>query len=122
VDGNADIYVVDVPEHPTGESNCHRLNPRRLTEDPASDTAPVWSPDGQQILFSSDRDGGSQLYTMNANGSNVTPMSAPVAGTRLRRVSVTADPVTSMSQPAWQPKHKKHKKHRGKRHHRRHRR
>jgi Tol biopolymer transport system component len=119
IDGNADIYVVDVPEQPPASgSNCTRLNPRRLTDDPASDVAPVWSPDGQQIAFSSDRDGGWQLYTMSADGSNVTPLSALVAGASLRRARVTAVADTSITQPAWQPKHKKHKEHHGKRHHR----
>jgi len=32
--------------------------------------APTWSPDGQSILFLSDRDGAWKLYIMNADGSN----------------------------------------------------
>ncbi len=36
------------------------------------DSAPVYSPDGQQIAFCSTRDGGSELYVMHSDGSGVT--------------------------------------------------
>ena len=42
---------------------------RRLTTDPAIDTAPTFSPDGRQIAFESDRGGSQQIYLMNADGS-----------------------------------------------------
>src|SRR5690349_7485480 len=38
--------------------------PVRLTADPASDTSPVWSPDGQSIYFLSSRSGSSQVWRM----------------------------------------------------------
>ena len=38
--------------------------PVRLTADPASDTSPVWSPDGQSIYFLSSRGGSSQVWRM----------------------------------------------------------
>src|SRR3981189_2097401 len=41
----------------------------RLTFDPALHQTPVWSPDGKQILFSSFRKLGIQLYLKNADGS-----------------------------------------------------
>jgi Tol biopolymer transport system component len=44
-----------------------------LTNNAARDVNPAFSPDGKQIVFSSNRDGnyGSyQLYTMNSDGSN----------------------------------------------------
>ena len=37
---------------------------------PPNNVAPTWSPDGQSILFLSDRDGAWKLYIMNADGSN----------------------------------------------------
>ncbi len=46
----------------------------RLTNNPAFDTAPSWSPDGTKILFTSLRDGPMTpaLYVMNADGSSQT--------------------------------------------------
>ena len=41
------------------------LVPLRLTDHPADDRSPVWSPDGQRIAFSSRRDGNWELYIMD---------------------------------------------------------
>ena len=42
----------------------------RLTFDPARDRFPVWSPDGKQVAFSSDREGGvAQIYRKDASGA-----------------------------------------------------
>lgn len=43
-------------------------NQTRLTNDPANDWRPVWSPDGSRIAFSSDRDGNVEIYVMDAGG------------------------------------------------------
>ena len=59
--GNYDIYVVD----PNGSDL------KRLTEEPADDRHPVWSPDGSKIAFESQRDGNWELYVMDSDGSNV---------------------------------------------------
>ncbi len=60
--GGYEIYSQDA----TGEA-------RRLTEnDPISDRAPVFSPDGAQIAFWSTRAGtGRDIFVMNNNGTNV---------------------------------------------------
>jgi serine/threonine protein kinase len=41
----------------------------RLTFDPSLDATPIWSPDGTQILFASNRSVGFRLYLKNADGS-----------------------------------------------------
>jgi Tol biopolymer transport system component len=53
----------------------------RLTEDPGTDEAPSWSPDGKKIAFTSDREtadnpyGDDEIYTMDPDGSNPTNVS-----------------------------------------------
>jgi Tol biopolymer transport system component len=43
-----------------------------LTINSASDYEPAWSPGGQKIVFTSDRDGNQEIYVMNADGSEQT--------------------------------------------------
>jgi Tol biopolymer transport system component len=45
-------------------------NPTRLTTDAAWDYEPAWSPDGQKIVYASNRDGNPEIYIMNADGSS----------------------------------------------------
>ena len=61
----------------------------RLTNSPGPDRMPVWSPDGSKIAFLSERDGNSEIYVMNADGSGQTPL--------LTR------PATNEWDPAWSP-------------------
>ena len=56
---NWDIYAVDHP----GQA------PRRLTDDPALDYDPVFSPDGAWIVFTSERRGSPDLFAMPSDGS-----------------------------------------------------
>jgi hypothetical protein len=44
----------------------------RLTDHPARDEDPAWSPDGTRIAFTSDRDGSRAVHVMNGDGSGVT--------------------------------------------------
>ena len=45
-------------------------NLRRITQSTAIDTEPVFTPDGKQIYFVSDRGGSPQIYRMAASGGN----------------------------------------------------
>ena len=60
-DGNPEIYVMDADGG----------NQERLTNHPASDAAPDWSPDGTRIAFASWSDGNGDIYVMDADGKNV---------------------------------------------------
>lgn len=42
-----------------------------LTSNPSHDTSPVWSPDGSQIAFASDREGSMDVYVMPSDGGDI---------------------------------------------------
>lgn len=73
---------------PGGKSHAHLSYPLRLTNNLASDTFGVWSPDGSKIAFVSNRDGKAEIYLMDADGNNVG-----------RLTNNSADDST----PAWSP-------------------
>ena len=50
--------------------NTDGANLINLTNHPAEDRSPAWSPDGRQIAFNSNRDGNTEIYVMNADGTN----------------------------------------------------
>ena len=67
-DGNWEIYVLDV------EQALHSDNGivlQRLTNHESDDLSPVWSPDGTQIAFASNRDGDWDIYVIGADGTNI---------------------------------------------------
>ncbi len=57
-DGNPEIYIM----------RANGQNQINLTNDPASDRAPSWSPNGREIVFSRFADGKLQLFKMESNG------------------------------------------------------
>jgi TolB protein len=57
-DGNSNLALMTIAARQTA----------RLTKDAAIDTGGCFSPDGNRIVFESDRGGGQQLYVMNAGG------------------------------------------------------
>ena len=73
VTGNWDIWIVDVA----------RGVPERFTSDPANDSDPIWSSDGKEIVFASDRGGQMGLYRKGAGGSDAESLVAIVDGARL---------------------------------------
>jgi Tol biopolymer transport system component len=67
---------------------------RRLTDDEAKDRNPVWSPDGQQAAFYSNRSGFYEIWTVNRDGSG------------LRQRTVTSSDKTARGTvlfPIWSP-------------------
>ncbi len=56
---NFDIYTM----------NIDGSDVRQLTTDPKFDAEPIWSPDGNRILFISGRDRNFEIYTINKDGS-----------------------------------------------------
>jgi len=82
-DGRRIVVDSSRDQDPDGVSSCGDLfvinadgaHLTRLTNGPASDCGPSFTPDGRHILFSSDRadpGGDSDLYAMNPDGSAVT--------------------------------------------------
>jgi TolB protein len=61
-DGNEEIYVMTGAGH----------DPVNLTQDPANDEEPAWSPLGDRIAFVSNRGGQPDIYIMGAAGGDLT--------------------------------------------------
>lgn len=76
---DGDIFIIDVSAPD---------NPIQLTDGPANDQQPVFSPDGRSIAFVSDRDGDNEIYVMQLDG----------AGVRALTDNTAADDA-----PAWSP-------------------
>ena len=62
---NSEIYLMDL--------NTRSLS--RLTKDSGIDTSPSFSPDGNRIVFNSDRGGSPQLFIMDKDGKNMKRIS-----------------------------------------------
>ena len=77
-DGNFEIYVM----------NADGSGQTRLTDNPAYDGSPAWSPDGSRITFVADRDRNWDIYVMDTDGSEQTRLT---------------DNLTVDIDPAWSP-------------------
>jgi serine/threonine protein kinase/Tol biopolymer transport system component len=56
---------------------------RKLTDHPANNTDPAWSPDGLRIAFVSDRTGRKEIHLMDADGKNVKQLTDVAGDNRL---------------------------------------
>jgi Tol biopolymer transport system component len=64
--GNEEIWVVSIEEALAQGDDSMAVN---LTGSPQRDRYPMWSPNGRQLTFNTNRDGNYEVYIMNANGS-----------------------------------------------------
>lgn len=64
--GQDDLFVLQLGDE----------QPRRITNDPADDRDPAWSPDGRAIAFVSKRDGPWELYIMDVETRRTTRMTS----------------------------------------------
>ena len=61
--GSSRVARLRRPPVDSASSRRQARHPRtRITDDPAIDTEPAWSPDGANLYFTSDRSGGPQIY------------------------------------------------------------
>ena len=58
-DGDNEIYMISMK------------GMKKLTDNAWQDEYPVWSPDGKKIAFSANPDGNYDIFTMNADGSDI---------------------------------------------------
>ena len=67
----------------TASSTGTEVNLLRRTNNPAFDTEPAYSPNGNRIAFQSDRNGNWDIYTVNSTGSpNLTQITSNTANDR----------------------------------------
>ena len=72
------LHVLDVAENSIRASA--KLVEVRVTEDEAADFASAWSPDGDWIVFVSERDGATEIYVVRPDGSQPTRLTSDGAG------------------------------------------
>jgi Tol biopolymer transport system component len=70
-DGDWEIYTMNVYYDIPEPGNIVVDDPENLTQDPGYDHAPSWSPDGNEIVFQSERHGNSEIYITNTDVSNL---------------------------------------------------
>jgi TolB protein len=80
-DGNVDVFVMDLETRGT---------PLRVTDDPAIDTEPCFSLDGQSLFFTSDRAGRPQIYQIRL-AAGERPKRVTFEGTYNARPRVSPD-------------------------------
>lgn len=92
-DGTRIAYTCSDPALPSNWEICSMnatdgSDVLRLTTNGATDLFPAWSSDSGQILFQTNRDGNTEIYSMRSDGAYLTNLTSNAA---------------SDSQPEWQP-------------------
>jgi len=72
-DGSQIVFSLRTPRGDTDLfiSRLDGSNRRDITNHPAIDVSPTWSPSGKQLAFISDREGAPQIFICDADGANV---------------------------------------------------
>jgi hypothetical protein len=86
--GNWDIFTIRADCDPSTTDASAACDLQQLTDDPADDMLPAWSPDGRWIAFVSTRGGKADIYLV------------PAGGGRARRVTTSPN---GAWRPAWLP-------------------
>jgi len=89
-DGRRVAYVVSVPNLPESSHDADvwiahldgEPRARKLTSSPKTDNAPHWSPDGRTLTFLSDREGATQLYSIDPDGGEPVRLTNEKSGVR----------------------------------------
>jgi eukaryotic-like serine/threonine-protein kinase len=80
--GTNDVYILDL----------RRNADRRLTTDRRTENLPIWTPDGQTVVYAADRTGAPSLFAKPANGAGEErPIVPPGGGGPQRATSITPD-------------------------------
>jgi len=64
---------------------------RRVTDDPARDRAPVFTPDGRSLIFYSNREGNWETWTIGIDGGGLRKIASPSGGTVYPLISPRGD-------------------------------
>jgi len=64
LDGDNEIYSIS------------NIGLKKLTDNTWEDEHPMWSPDGKQIAFTANPEGSYDIFIMNADGSNINPLTS----------------------------------------------
>jgi len=88
-DGTHIAYTSFINTRDVFVSNADGSNPVRVTSAPEQENNPRWSPDSHRLVFCRVLNGFFQLFTINADGTG---------GTRL-----SANPNTFECSPSWSP-------------------
>ena len=72
-DGRQAIVEHSLPHHELWIYDLQRNSRSQLTFGPAANSASVWSPDGKEIVFASNRNGHPDLYRRSISGSGSGP-------------------------------------------------
>ena len=70
VDGNLELYLLDLAGLDLAQLTPEDVAPRRITFNETDDGSPAFFPDGKRLIFVSSRNELNQLYTIDIDGKN----------------------------------------------------